>query len=123
MNPGQVSIHSDSKTLYNLLSHFSSHHLYHLIQIEFEAEFGELTETRKEKIYKAMNDSVSYGYDLRSTKHRYFFVDQFYETDFRKQSPRASMGTRIFDLTKILETNEVPDVKTIAELLRNKTWQ
>lgn len=33
------------------------------------------------------------------------------------------MGTRIFDLTKILETNEVPDVKTIAELLRNKTWQ
>lgn len=92
-------------------------------QIEFEAEFGELTETRKEKIYKAMNDSVSYGYDLRSTKHRYFFVDQFYETDFRKQSPRASMGTRIFDLTKILETNEVPDVKTIAELLRNKTWQ
>lgn len=46
-------------------------------QIEFEAEFGELTETRKEKIYKAMNDSVSYGYDLRSTKHRYFLWINF----------------------------------------------
>lgn len=92
-------------------------------QIEFEVEFGELTEARKKQIYKAMDDSVSYGYDLRNTKHRYFFVDQFYETDFRKQSPRASMGTRIFDLTKILETDEIPDVKNIAELLRNKTWQ
>lgn len=32
------------------------------------------------------------------------------------------MGARIFDLTEILKTNELPDVKTIAELLRNETW-
>ena len=32
------------------------------------------------------------------------------------------MGTRIFDLTTLLGTEEIPDVEQIAELLRNQSW-
>ena len=90
--------------------------------LEYEVEFGELTEDRKKTIDKAIEDGKSYGYNLKDYKHRYFFVEKFYETDFRKISKGGSMGARIFDLTEILKTNELPDVKTIAELLRDETW-
>lgn len=65
--------------------------------LQYEAEYGELTEERKSKIHKAIADGIEHGYDLKSIKHRYFFVDKFHEADFKKITPRAPMGTRIFD--------------------------
>ena len=90
--------------------------------IEYKPEFGELTEERKQLILKAMDDGDSYGYDLRTIEHRYFFVEQFYETDFKKITPGGSMGTRIFDLSQLLGTDDIPSVDKIAEILKNKSW-
>ncbi|WP_253197478.1 hypothetical protein [Clostridium algidicarnis] len=90
--------------------------------MKYEAEYGELTEERKQKILRAIADGDEHGYDLRTIKHRYFFVEKFYETDFKKITPRAPMGSRIFDLTQILETEYLPETKDIAELLKTKTW-
>ncbi|MGP1376235.1 MAG: hypothetical protein ACTTKS_01485 [Bulleidia sp.] len=90
--------------------------------MQYEVEYGELTEERKQKILIAITDGDEHGYDLRTVKHRYFFVDQFYGTDFKKITPRAPMGTRIFDLSQILETDQLPETKDIAELLKTKTW-
>ena len=90
--------------------------------MQYEVEFGELTEERKQKIADAIIDGVQHGYDIKSRKHRYFFVEKFYETDFKKITPRAPMGTRIFDLTQILETENLPETQEIAELLKSKTW-
>lgn len=90
--------------------------------IKYNAELGELTEERKSTIEKAMADGDSHGYDLRTIEHRYFFVEKFYETDFKKISPRPPMGTRIFDLTRILGTDDIPETEKLAELLRNETW-
>lgn len=90
--------------------------------LEFQTEFGELTEKRKEQIALAIEDGKSYGYNLLATKHRYFFVEKFYETDFKKITPRAAMGTRIFDLTQLLETDVIPDTETLANILKNMTW-
>lgn len=33
------------------------------------------------------------------------------------------MGTRIFDLTQVLETDKIPDVATMAKQLAEKTWE
>lgn len=90
-------------------------------KLDYEVEKGELTEERKEKILRAIRDGKRYEYVLDST--RYFFVDKFYETDFTKATPRAPMGTRMFDLTEILHTDKLPDTKTIADLLRNENWK
>ncbi len=90
--------------------------------VEYTPEYGELTEERKQLIVKSMCDGDSHGYDLRTTEHRYFFVEKFYETDFKKITPGGSMGTRIFDLSYLLETDELPDVEQIAEMIKNKSW-
>lgn len=44
------------------------------------------------------------------------------ETDFKKITPRAPMGSRVFDLTQILETEKLPGTAEIAKLLNAKTW-
>ncbi len=90
--------------------------------MQYEVEYGELTEERKRKILNAVSDGDKHGYDLRTAIHRYFFVEKFYETDFKKITPRAPMGTRIFDLTQVLDTDKIPGTDKIAELLTEKTW-
>ena len=92
-------------------------------EIEYEAELGEITNERKNTIVKAIKDALSYGYDLKNYKHKYFFVDKFYETDFRKVSKGGSMGAKIFDLTEILKSDNLPEVDQIAEILKEKTWE
>ena len=86
----------------------------------YQTEKGTLTDERKEKIRLAIEDGKTHGYDLSS--ERYFFVEQFYETDFRKSTPRAPMGSRTFDLTAVLGTEEIPDVPQLAQKLRMLTW-
>ena len=91
--------------------------------LKYEPEFGNLTEMRKTAIENAISDAESYGYDLKSVKHRYFFVEKFYETDFKKISPNAPWGSRVFDLTQVLESTDIPGTAELAELLRSKTWE
>ena len=74
--------------------------------LEYKVELGELTDQRKQQIDRTIEDGKNYGYVLDDT--RYFFVDEFYETDFKKITPRAPMGSRVFDLTQILETEKLP---------------
>ena len=88
--------------------------------IKFKAELGKLTEDRKQQIRKAIEDGKNYGYIM--VAERYSFVDKFYETDFKKITPRAPMGTRVFDLSEILETEDLPEIEAIAEILKSKTW-
>ena len=90
--------------------------------MQYKTEFGELTEERKNKILLAIQDGDEHGYDLRTKEHRYFFVEKFYQTDFKKITPRPPMGSRIFDLTQVLETEQLPDTEKISELLMEKTW-
>jgi len=89
-------------------------------KITYKTERGKLTDDMKARIVTAIEDGKKYGYDMSG--QRYFFVDEFYETDFKKVTPRAPMGSRMFDLTEILGVEKLPDIKTIAELLKEKTW-
>lgn len=89
-------------------------------ELKYNAERGELTEERKHIISKAIEDGKKYGYVLDA--HRYFFVDKFYETDFPKVTPRAPMGSRMFDLTEVLGIHDLPDTEQIAIMLRTKSW-
>lgn len=89
-------------------------------ELEFEVVKGEITEERKEKIRLAIEDGKSYGYNLDA--HNYFFVEKFYETDFKKVTKYAPMGSRVFDLTEILGIDKLPSVDKMAEQLRTKSW-
>jgi hypothetical protein len=84
-------------------------------------EKGALTDDIKNKIVEAREDAKKYGYDM--TNSRYFVVDEFYETDFKKETPYAPMGSRMFDLTEVLGTDKLPSTKDLADQLRKKTWR
>lgn len=89
-------------------------------KLEYQVERGDLTEERKQIIDRAIEDGKKYGYVLDAI--RYFFVEKFYETDFPKVTPRAPMGSRMFDLLEVLDVKELPDTETIAKLLKEKSW-
>lgn len=89
-------------------------------EITYSVEKGEIDDNKKRDIAIAIEDGKNYGYSL--TKTRFFFVDKFYETDFRKTTPRAPMGSRVFDLTQVMGVSELPDTSVIAEKLKSFTW-
>ena len=86
-----------------------------------ETENKEVTQKQKAEIFNAIEDAKKYGYILEN--NRFFFVDKFYKTDYKKITKNAPMGSRIFDLTKVLEIDELPSVNQIAELLKDKEWE
>lgn len=90
--------------------------------LKYTTELGELTEERKKLIQIAIEDGKNYGYDLLHVPHRYFFVDKFYDTDYKKISSGGAMGTRYFDLSDILKVEKMPSTGEIADLLKNMSW-
>ena len=97
--------------------------MYKNNELQYNVEDGCITPDMIEKIKIAIKQSKDFGYDLVNFEHRYFFVEQFYETNFKKVTPYALMGTRFFDLCSILQTDTLPNTEKIAEILSNKTWE
>lgn len=89
-------------------------------ELEYTVEKGQLTQEKKDQIDFAIFDGRKYGYDLVST--RYFFVEKFYETDFKKITPYAPMGSRVFNITEVLNCETLPSTEVIANLLKETTW-
>lgn len=57
-----------------------------------------------------------------SSGHRFYLVDHFHETDFRKGTPGALRSPRFLDLGEILGMEPLLSVEEIADLLSGKTW-
>lgn len=86
------------------------------------SDFGDITDERRQKIGKDMDDGDTHGYDIRSRKYSCFFVEKFYKTNFYKTTKGGARKNVFFDLSKLLGTEELPSVETIAECLKEKTW-
>lgn len=83
---------------------------------KFAVQKGKLTEEQKALIFDA---AAKYSI---TEPHRIYFVEKYYQTDFRKITQGAPMGGRVFDLTQILGITELPNTEKIAEQLNKKTW-
>ena len=59
------------------------------------------------------------GWDIASD-HRFFCVEKFYPTDFRKNTPGGIQGARFYDLSGVIR--EDVSVQELANELRQKTW-
>jgi hypothetical protein len=92
-------------------------------KLVFDVEKGTLTPEKEEAIHTAIEDAKNTGYRLCEKSERFFFVDNFYETDFKKESSGGLFGKKYFDLCEILEVNRLPETTEIAEFLKNKTWE
>jgi len=73
----------------------------------------------EERIRQAIQDTPDYG-----SERRYFFVEEFYDTLFKKTSPYPLISNRRFNLCKVLGEEILPEkTEEIAKLLRDKTWE
>lgn len=83
---------------------------------------GHVPKDWNKRILDALEHEVETGVS-RTIDRKFFFVERFYETNFRKVTPGAPMGGRVFDLSGVLGLKELPDTKEIASLLSQHTWE
>ncbi len=89
----------------------------------YRAEQGEITDERKQTILEAIEDGKKYGYNLLRCPHKYFFVEQFFQTEYKKTSYGGARFVKVFDLNKLLGIDELPSTEEIANILAEKTWE
>lgn len=97
--------------------------LTHDVEVErpdgtLEGEDEDLNEGERERIHEAMDQrGVQQG-------HRFFLVDEFYPTDFSKESKHGMRSAQYFSLREHLDVDgDLPSTEEIAERLKEKTWE
>lgn len=88
-----------------------------------EVQMGTITDEQRIIIRNAIIEGTNeFGYSI-SKGHRFFFVKQFYETEFVKTSKGGLLGQKYFDLAEIDGFNKDMSTEQIAGLLRGKCWE
>ena len=89
---------------------------------DYSAERGELTNEERERIMGAINDFP----DLVNNKHRYYLLDELFNTNFVKSSKGGMRSNRNFHLSKWLTYDREKthySAQQVAERLMNKKWE
>ena len=94
-------------------------------EVSYINESGEVaTKEEIEKIKEAIVHAESeYGYNLKTVKHRYFIVEHFYPTDFKKASKNPIQKSKYFNLAEMFKSKTLPKTDEIASILDGKTWE
>lgn len=94
-------------------------------EVSYVNESGEpATKEEIEKIKDAIIHAESdHGYNLKTIKHRYFIVERFYKTDFKKSSKNPIQKSKFFNLSEMLNCKVLPETSQIAMELDGKTWE
>ncbi|WP_206460547.1 hypothetical protein [Anaerovorax sp. IOR16] len=91
-------------------------------ELQYKIEEGqEIMHEELQNIKEAILRSRKYGYDL-AKPHRYFLVDEFYHTNFKKSTPYPIQRAKYFDLKDILKCDELPSTDKIAKTLNKLEW-
>lgn len=82
-----------------------------------------VTEVQRENIIGVIKAAkINNNWDL-SLDHKFFCVDKFHSTCFKKNTKYPLQGTKLFDLRKVLNHQVLPSTEEIAELLKGKNWE
>lgn len=81
-----------------------------------------------EEDIKLINKSIERGFELfncniGNEKHKYFIVDKFYNTDYRKSTPGGLMEHKYLDLYNRLGVKVMPNIEELADKLRDIEWE
>ena len=85
-------------------------------------EGDELNAQEKEKIAEVVEVAYNEVGHKIDSGGRFFLVDKFYETKYKKESKYGLQGAKYFDIAEIID-GEIPEnTKDLAEELNNYTW-
>ena len=88
-----------------------------------EVQMGTISDEQKAIMRDIIIEGTNeFGYSI-SEGHRFFFVKQYYETEFVKTSKGGLMGQRYFDLAEIEGFNREMSTEEISQFLRGKFWE
>jgi hypothetical protein len=87
----------------------------------------QLSDDQVQRIKAVMQIGSARGWGV-TKGHRFFLVEKFHKTDFRKSSSGGLWGTKYFSLNGYFEEHvkkhhELPSVEDITNVLRSKTWE
>lgn len=113
-------------TVINL--HKPDHAAYFYNHELVETNMDDIEAYKVNKLYQANvkymeEDGKKYGYNLLRCPHKYFFVEQFFQTEYKKTSYGGVRFVKVFDLNKLLGIDELPSTEEIANILAEKTWE
>ncbi len=105
--------------------------LRHEVDIDLEDGqlVGEGIEKLSEEERQRVREAIKRAEEERGwgvSGHRFFIVDEFHETEFKKTSKYGMQGTRYFSVRKQLELDEsedLPSTEEIAVRLKEKEWE
>lgn len=81
-----------------------------------------VSQAQRDRIEGAIRSAADQrGVDL-TIGFRFFLVEKFHKTSFRKQTPGGLRGPQYLDLGHKLNETQLPPVEEIAERLFEKTW-
>jgi len=93
-------------------------------EVKYIIEQGEMTEDIEKRISLAIKESQN-GYGYRMDKpHRFYIMEEFVKTNYKKTSKGGLWGTKNVNLVEIMGTalNKDTDASEIAKVLEEKTW-
>ena len=80
-----------------------------------------VTQEQEKRLTEAIKESNNNGWSL-SSGHRFFLLNEFCKTNFRKTSPGGMIRSKYFNLENYFDS--VPNnMKELAEGLKTKTWK
>lgn len=83
---------------------------------------GEVTEEDKKRILAASEEAAANRGWVITKDNRFFLVDEFVETSFKKTTKYPLQGVKYFDLRQTLSVAELPGVNEIADQLKREEW-
>lgn len=83
---------------------------------------SDLTDEQKKRIIDCICEANRDYWGIESS-HRFFLLNDFHETNFRKVSPGGIFRVRYFDLKQRLNENIPKTMAEIAKKLKDKFWE
>ncbi len=81
------------------------------------------TEEEAERIIDAIKETKeTLGWNIESG-HKFFIMEEFYDTDFKKESKGGIMGARFFNLKDIIGEEKNILTEELAKRLRENNWE
>jgi len=91
-------------------------------EVNFKIVHGKMNDILKNNLQKGFIHAVKDGWNIMHD-HKFFLCEELFETDFRKITPYGIYSKRYFDLRAILQKKSLPEIKQIADALKNITWE
>jgi len=83
---------------------------------------AKITLKQEKDILEAIKRGSNHGYNIE-VGHKFFLVDKFYDTNYKKTSKQSLRGKKFFDIGELFPKENITGAEMLASRLNDMTWQ